>query len=59
MVYFETGRLPMKIIRYFRMFKFCFKVLHNENIVLLETVVMNYITNVIEWRIVEKNGHIV
>ena len=33
-VYFETGRLPMKTVRFFRMFKFWFKVLCSENCII-------------------------
>ena len=34
MLYFETGRLPMYLIRIYRMFKFWFKLLQSENCIL-------------------------
>jgi hypothetical protein len=34
MVYIETGRLPMNIVRWFRVFKFWFKILQSENCIL-------------------------
>lgn len=34
MVYFETGRLPLKIVRYFRIFKFWFKLLQSRNCII-------------------------
>lgn len=34
MVYFETGRMPLKSVRYFRIFKFWFKALQSENCII-------------------------
>ena len=42
-VYFESGRLPMKTVRYFRIFKFWFEVLCSENCI-IKNVIAIYIT---------------